>query len=470
MMLDMRRTFDEMVQAHADARAGPRRSSPTPSTRPSPRRSPARRSTWRWRSWASSRPTGEWDLIVVDTPPSRSALDFLDAPQRMSNVPRRPDDPAAVLARPGRRRGLRKIVGAGFTLFAKAVSTILGGQMLADASAFVQAFDTMFGGFRERADGHLRAAALARHRVPRGRRAGAGRAARGGVLRRPALRRGRCRSPGWCSTAPTRCWPTLSATRARAAADGLRGRAAGRGGAAAARRPGRSRRPRGAAARPVHQRAPDVPVTRVPVVAGDVADLDGLREIGTRLRGRRWRPASALARSDRCAAASRRSAEPRLAQPRIVGLGPARAAPAGCVGRRRRRPTRSARSRASASRSPRTGRPAGSAAAPAAPARSSRPRRRTRCAGRARARGTRCGPGRRGRTCAPPAARRPSRTDPRRRPCGTAPQPASSTASSAMLPLLVTSTNQCSRPAQTDSGSLGSTGTGQKYSTRGGPG
>ncbi len=48
-------------------------------------------------------------------------------------------------------RGLRKIVGAGFTLFAKAVSTILGGQMLADASAFVQAFDTMFGGFRERA-------------------------------------------------------------------------------------------------------------------------------------------------------------------------------------------------------------------------------------------------------------------------------------------------------------------------------
>ena len=26
----------------------------------------------------------EWDLIVVDTPPSRSALDFLDAPQRLS--------------------------------------------------------------------------------------------------------------------------------------------------------------------------------------------------------------------------------------------------------------------------------------------------------------------------------------------------------------------------------------------------
>ena len=29
--------------------------------------------------------TGEWDLIIVDTPPSRSALDFLDAPQRLSS-------------------------------------------------------------------------------------------------------------------------------------------------------------------------------------------------------------------------------------------------------------------------------------------------------------------------------------------------------------------------------------------------
>ncbi|MGH3826597.1 MAG: ArsA family ATPase, partial [Pseudonocardiaceae bacterium] len=48
-------------------------------------------------------------------------------------------------------RGVRRLVGAGFGLFTRAVSTILGGQLLADASAFVQAFDTMFGGFRERA-------------------------------------------------------------------------------------------------------------------------------------------------------------------------------------------------------------------------------------------------------------------------------------------------------------------------------
>lgn len=94
---------------------------------------------------------GEWDLVVVDTPPSRSALDFLDAPQRLSSF--LDGRMIRLLSAPARAggRGVRRLVGAGFSLFAKAVSAILGGQLLADASAFVQAFDTMFGGFRERA-------------------------------------------------------------------------------------------------------------------------------------------------------------------------------------------------------------------------------------------------------------------------------------------------------------------------------
>ena len=67
------------------------------------------------------------------------------------DLPRRPDDPPALLTGPGGRAQPAQVLGAGFSLFTKAVSTILGGQLLADASAFVQAFDTMFGGFRERA-------------------------------------------------------------------------------------------------------------------------------------------------------------------------------------------------------------------------------------------------------------------------------------------------------------------------------
>ena len=48
---------------------------------------------------ADAQRDGTYDLIVVDTPPSRSALDFLDAPERLSQLPRRPVHQAA--ARPG---------------------------------------------------------------------------------------------------------------------------------------------------------------------------------------------------------------------------------------------------------------------------------------------------------------------------------------------------------------------------------
>lgn len=86
----------------------------------------------------------KWDLIVVDTPPSRNALDFLDAPQRLGTF--LDGKLIRLFMAPG--RGLSKIVG--FAM--KAVSTVVGSQMLSDASAFVQSLDSMFGGFRERAN------------------------------------------------------------------------------------------------------------------------------------------------------------------------------------------------------------------------------------------------------------------------------------------------------------------------------
>lgn len=92
--------------------------------------------------------TGRYELIVVDTPPSRSALDFLDAPQRLSSF--LDGRMIRLLATPG--RGMMRIVGAGFALFTKAVTAVIGGQMLADATRFVQLFEDMFGGFRQRAE------------------------------------------------------------------------------------------------------------------------------------------------------------------------------------------------------------------------------------------------------------------------------------------------------------------------------
>jgi anion-transporting ArsA/GET3 family ATPase len=95
---------------------------------------------------------GDWDLIVVDTPPSRSALDFLDAPQRLGRF--LDGRMIRLLTAPARAGGKAylKVVGASFSLFTRVLNRILGNELLANVSAFVAALETMFGGFRERAD------------------------------------------------------------------------------------------------------------------------------------------------------------------------------------------------------------------------------------------------------------------------------------------------------------------------------
>jgi anion-transporting ArsA/GET3 family ATPase len=98
------------------------------------------------------RATDEWDLIVVDTPPSRSALDFLDAPARLSRF--LDGRMLRLLLAPARAggRSMFSLVTASFGLFSRAVQKVLGAQLLTDLSGFVAALDSMFGGFRQRAD------------------------------------------------------------------------------------------------------------------------------------------------------------------------------------------------------------------------------------------------------------------------------------------------------------------------------
>ena len=94
-----------------------------------------------------------WDLIVVDTPPSRSALDFLDAPQAARVVPRRAVHPDADGRRPQPAAGpTSRCSGPASGRSPALLTKILGAQVLKDVQTFVAALDTMFGGFRERAD------------------------------------------------------------------------------------------------------------------------------------------------------------------------------------------------------------------------------------------------------------------------------------------------------------------------------
>ena len=155
MMLDMKRTFDDVVEAHAAPdKAAQILANPfyqaVSSSFAGTQEYMAMEKLGQLRAEADR--TGIWDLIVVDTPPSRSALDFLDAPKRLGSfLDGRFIRLLSAPAKAGGRAYL-KVFTAGVSLATNTIGKILGGQMLADVQTFVAALDTMFGGFRERAD------------------------------------------------------------------------------------------------------------------------------------------------------------------------------------------------------------------------------------------------------------------------------------------------------------------------------
>jgi anion-transporting ArsA/GET3 family ATPase len=151
MMLDMKRTFDEIVEAHADGdRAAAILGNPFYQSL-----SAGFAGTQEYMAMeklGQLRARDEWDLIVVDTPPSRSALDFLDAPKRLGSF--LDGKLIRVLLAPakvGGRAGM-KFLNVGMSMMTGALGKVLGGQLLKDVQTFVAAMDSMFGGFRTRAD------------------------------------------------------------------------------------------------------------------------------------------------------------------------------------------------------------------------------------------------------------------------------------------------------------------------------
>ncbi|MEV4615768.1 ArsA family ATPase [Kitasatospora sp. NPDC049258] len=151
MMLDMKRTFDEVVLAHAD----PERAKAILENPFYQSLSAGFAGTQEYMAMeklGQLRAAERWDLIVVDTPPSRSALDFLDAPGRLGSfldgrVIRLLTAPAKVGG-----RSAMKFLNVGMGLLTGTLGKIFGAQLLTDIQTFVSAMDSMFGGFRERAD------------------------------------------------------------------------------------------------------------------------------------------------------------------------------------------------------------------------------------------------------------------------------------------------------------------------------
>jgi len=90
---------------------------------------------------------GGFDVVVVDTPPSRNALDFLDAPRRLTHFLENRVFQALMAPT---RAGLR-FMGVAANALLRTISKVAGADIVHDAVAFFQAFDGMEEGFRLRA-------------------------------------------------------------------------------------------------------------------------------------------------------------------------------------------------------------------------------------------------------------------------------------------------------------------------------
>ncbi len=151
MMLDMKRTFDGLVRSHADpARAEQILSNPFYVTLSSSLA--GTQEYMAMEKLGQLHATGEWDLIVVDTPPTRSALDFLDAPRRVTSfLDGRFLRLMTTPARAGGRAYLR-VVSFGLNAFTTTIGRIAGADLVRDLRDFFTAFETLFGTFRQRAE------------------------------------------------------------------------------------------------------------------------------------------------------------------------------------------------------------------------------------------------------------------------------------------------------------------------------
>jgi len=150
MMLDMKRTFDEVVESQAS----PEKARQILGNPFYVALSSSFAGTQEYMAMeklgqihADAQRDGGYDLIVVDTPPSRSALDFLDAPERLSSFL----DGRFIKLLLAPAKGPARLMSAGLGIVTNALTKVLGAHVLRDMQTFVAAFDTLFGGFRQRA-------------------------------------------------------------------------------------------------------------------------------------------------------------------------------------------------------------------------------------------------------------------------------------------------------------------------------
>ncbi len=152
MMLDMQTTFDRLIDRHATS---PEEAASITSNRIYRQLSSTLSGTQEYMAMErlhELHEEGAFDLLVIDTPPTRSALDFLDAPKRMTSFLE--GRLLKLLLKPGvvAGRGIGKVVGAGATAFMRVAGRVTGMELLQDLADFFRDFEGMYDGFKQRAE------------------------------------------------------------------------------------------------------------------------------------------------------------------------------------------------------------------------------------------------------------------------------------------------------------------------------
>jgi anion-transporting ArsA/GET3 family ATPase len=150
-MLDPKSTFDDLVTRHASSPAAAERILQNQFYRHVSTSLAGTQSYMAMEKVLSVLKGGRYDLVVLDTPPTAEALDFLDAPERLVEALDSPAMRWLVQAfEPSRGLSMR-LLARGVAALLRTMGKLTGQGFLEDMAAFVAELNDLFGGFKQRA-------------------------------------------------------------------------------------------------------------------------------------------------------------------------------------------------------------------------------------------------------------------------------------------------------------------------------
>jgi anion-transporting ArsA/GET3 family ATPase len=147
MMLDSKRTFDDVVERFAGGEDARDRILRNHYYRFVSTRLAGSHEYMAMEKLYELSTSGAYDFVVLDTPPSRHALDFLAAPEKMTNL--MDEGVMRWLVLPASRGGWR-MIEKGSEILAKVLRSMLGERTITDIAEFFSAFQSLWDGFRQR--------------------------------------------------------------------------------------------------------------------------------------------------------------------------------------------------------------------------------------------------------------------------------------------------------------------------------